>query len=217
MVERDNIIVVGAGGHAKVILATLTALSQNVIGLVDNNPKLIGTEVLNHPVIGDISFLNKYPRYSAICAIGDNQRRQMITSSFPEINWVTAIHPKATVHESVSIGKGTVVFAGAIIQPDTILGDHVIINTAATIDHDCHIEDFTHIAPGSHLGGGVHVGKGTLVGLGSSVRPSSAIGKWAVIGSGSVVVNNINSYAYAKGVPARVYKERDVSPHLLRG
>jgi sugar O-acyltransferase (sialic acid O-acetyltransferase NeuD family) len=204
---KKNIIVIGAGGHAKVVLATLSALKQNIAGLVDDNPNLIGSSILGHKVVGDISFLHSIPNLAVICAIGDNKLRHAITTSFSNLHWITAIHPSAYVHESVLLGKGTVVFAGAVIQPETVLGDHVIVNTTASIDHDCRIKSFAHIAPGSRLGGGVHIGAGTLIGIGTSIKPCVSVGEWSVVGVGSVIVKDIKGYAYAKGAPAKVYKE----------
>lgn len=203
MSERDKIIIVGAGGHAKVILSTLKTLSENIVGLIDDNPILQNTEMHGYKIIGNISLLNDW-QGSAICALGDNKLRAQVVSSFPNIHWITAIHPRAYVHESTKMGAGTVVLAGAVIQPDVILGNHVIINTSTSLDHDCCIDSFSHIAPGSHLGGNVRIGEGTLIGLGSSIKPGTNIGSWSTIGAGSVVVKNIASNVLAKGVPAKV-------------
>lgn len=202
-VFSKNIIVIGAGGHAKVILATLSILNYNIEGVLDDNPKLLGEFVLGYKVIGDISYLKRCKDKQVICALGDNKLRHKIATAFANLNWISLVHPRAYVHESVALGKGSVVFAGAVVQPDTRVGEHVIINTASSVDHDCEIENFAHIAPGSHLGGGVKVGEGALVGIGSSVKPYSTIGQWSLIGAGSAVVHDIESYTHAKGTPAK--------------
>lgn len=210
MNKKNKVVIIGAGGHAKVILGTLTALGYEIAGLVDDNPNLIGSLILGYPILGNIASLKDRLSQTAVCAIGDNLQRRNIILRFTQLDWITVIHPKAYVHESAILGKGTVVFAGAVVQPDAILEDHVIINTAASIDHDCHVERFSHIAPGAHLGGTVKIGEGTLIGLGTSIKPGTIIGKWSVIGTGSVVVKNIKSYVYAKGVPAKAYKENPI-------
>lgn len=210
MLKKDNIIVIGAGGHAKVVLSTLIALGKSIEGLVDDDPALLGTRVLGYTVLGSLSLLKNRIGQAAILAIGNNRIRNKLASTYPDLRWVTAVHPHAYIHDSISLGEGTLVCAGAIIQPESIIGNHVIINTSASVDHDCRIGDFAHIAPGTHLGGEVTIGNGTLVGLGSSAIYGVSIGKWSIIGAGSVVVRSINDHVYVKGIPAKEYKKAEV-------
>lgn len=207
LMNKDKVIIIGAGGHAKVILSTLLACKMPIFGFVDDNPSLQGKTILSHMVLGNLTILNTLPEQAAICAFGDNKLRQATANAY-NLNWVTLIHPSAYVHESVILGHGTVVFANATVQPDVLLGEHVIINTAASIDHDCRLDHFTHIAPGSHLGGGVHVGQGTLIGIGTNIKPYTTIGEWSILGAGSVVVKDIQSFVVAKGIPAKAYSNR---------
>lgn len=203
--NKHPIVIVGAGGHAKVILSILSALHENIIGLVDDDIARHHTTLLGSQVIGDLSFLTHWTG-RAVCALGHNSLRRAITLHYDHLTWVSAIHPRAYVHESVSLGDGSIVCAGAIIQPDVIIGKQVIINTAVSIDHDCQIGDYSHIAPGSHLGGGIEVGEGALIGLGSNIKPYTVVGPWSIIGAGSVVVHDIEGHVVAKGVPAKSYK-----------
>ncbi|SMB80418.1 acetyltransferase [Deinococcus hopiensis] len=198
----SDILVVGAGGHAKVVIATLRAAGGVVGSVLDDNPASWGTEVLGCPVLGGTERLEGGEK-SAILAIGSNRTRQAISARFPEVEWVTVVHPAATVHRTAHLGAGTVIFAGAVVQPDAWLGNHVIINTGATVDHDCVLEDYVHMAPGSNLAGNVQLAEGVFLGIGSSAVPGVQVGAWTTVGAGGVVVKNLPAGVTATGIPAR--------------
>jgi len=210
MLHNKGIIIIGAGGHGKVVLSTLIALGKKIAGFVDDNPSLLNHEILGYKVLGNTTLLANRLEQTAIFGIGNNKLRKKISSIYPYLVWEIAIHPRAYVHESVLIGEGTVVFAGAVIQPDTIVGKHVIINTASSIDHDCHIKDFSHIAPKVGLAGHVKINEGCFLGIGCSIIPSIHIGQWTNIAAGSTVVSHMNDHVCAKGVPAREYKKEKI-------
>lgn len=205
-----NIVVIGAGGHSKVVIATARAAGLNVVGIYDDNPVVQGSLVLEVPVIGLLRDIRSDDIESAILAVGTNSVRCRLASELKGLTWCTIIHPTALVHESVRIGSGSVIFAGAVIQPDVLLGEHVIVNTCASIDHDCHIGNFAHIAPGVSLAGNVHVDDGVFFGIGSCSVPNISIGAWSAIGAGAAVTGNIDVGVLAGGVPARVIKNLDV-------
>lgn len=199
----SSLFVLGAGGHAKVMISTLLAAGHEISGVLDNNLNLYGKTILGFPILGSFDLLEREADVVAVIAIGNNAVRRDIAKRFPSVRWQSVIHPKAYVHNSVSLKPGTVIFAGAVIQPDVTLGAHVIINTGASVDHDCILGDYAHIAPGCHLAGGVNVHEGVLLGVGSSVAPLISIAEWTTVGVGSVVVRDLPSYSVAMGVPAR--------------
>lgn len=197
-----SVLVVGAGGHAKVVIATLQAQGRNILGVVDDDVTLHGRTLLGCPVLGGTDQLAAHDG-EAVLAIGSNRIRQRLAAAFPEARWTRAVHPAAVVHQSVTLGPGTVVFAGAVIQPDTQIGAHAIINTAATVDHDGRIGDYVHLAPGVHLSGGVTVEEGGFLGVGSACLPGTRVGAWTTVGGGGVVVRDLPPDVTAVGVPAR--------------
>lgn len=197
------VAVIGAGGHAKVVVSTLEAAGFQIQGVYDDNSATWGSMVLGRPVRGPLAELRRAKLLAAVIAVGNNAARKRIEASLPHLHWATAVHPSAWVHPSVRLGQGTVVCAGAVIQPDSTVGTHVIVNTQASIDHDGTIGNYVHVAPGAHLAGGVRLGEGAFVGLGSSVVQSVQIGDWATIGAGGVVTEDIPNNVTAVGVPAR--------------
>lgn len=197
----DNIVLVGAGGHAKVVIATVHAAGGKVVAAYDDAQARWGREILGVPIDGPIHS-EQIGSAPAIIAIGNNRARQAIVRRL-QAQWISVRHPDTTVHPSVSLGKGTVVFAGAVIQPDTTIGAHSIVNTAASIDHDCIIGDFVHVGPGVHLCGGVTADEGVLLGVGAKVAPNVEIGPWSTAGAGAVCVLDVPGNTTVVGVPAR--------------
>lgn len=199
----EKIIILGAGGHAKVVADILLRQGAHIIGFLDDDADTCGKRLLGIEVLGAISFLSDLQNVILVQGIGANRVRKRLADSLnPGIRWKQVIHPSAIIAPSAKIGIGVVVAAGAIINPDAVIGDHVIINTGASIDHDCTVEAYAHIAPGARLAGGVKVGSGTLVGIGASVIPYRTIGEWATIGAGATVIRDIPAQVTAVGIPA---------------
>ncbi len=213
MSARDPVAVIGAGGHAKVVIATLRAAGFAVAAAFDDDPARHGTEILGVPVRGPASAAAALGLRRAVLAVGDNRARRRLAEALGAGHeWVTAVHPAAWVDPDARLGAGTVVFAGAVVQPGAEVGAHAIVNTAASIDHDCRVGDFVHLGPGSRLCGGVSVGEGVLAGVGCSVAPGIAIGAWAVVGAGAAVVRDLPAETVAAGVPARPLTPRGDRP-----
>lgn len=140
--------------------------------------------------------------------IGDNKIRLSITEKFLDIGLMLPIlvHPRACIASDVIIEEGTVVFAGSIIQPGTKICKAVIVNTGVTIDHDCVVEEGAHISPGVNIAGHVSIGKRSWIGIGSSIKQGLAVGSDSIVGAGAVVINDIDDYITAVGVPANCIK-----------
>jgi UDP-perosamine 4-acetyltransferase len=203
MAEFRKVVVLGASGHAKVVVATLRASGWDVVAAYDDDPSWLGGHVLGVPVIGPIQQWLAGQGERGVIAIGSNRARGVVAARLAGWCFATAVHPMAWVAPTARLGDGAVVFAGAIIQPDTTLGRHAIVNTGASIDHDCEIADLVHVGPGARLAGGVIVGEGAFIGIGAVVIPSVRIGAWATVGAGAAVVRDVPEAATVVGVPAR--------------
>ena len=205
MSSAKRLAVIGAGGHAKVVVSTARAAGWEISGLYDDNGTLWGSDVLGAPVKGPVAqaVADRVP--AAVIAIGSNQTRALLAEKLM-LPWVPLFHPSAVLSDSVVLGRGTVVFARVVVQPCTVIGDHVILNTGSTIDHDCNVGSYTHIAPGVNLAGTVTVGPGSFLGIGAAVIPEISIGSHVVVGAGAVVVKDLPDRVTAVGVPARVVR-----------
>jgi sugar O-acyltransferase (sialic acid O-acetyltransferase NeuD family) len=198
----QSVVVVGSGGHAKVVIATAQAAGLDVAGIVDDDPATHGRRVLGVEVAGGSAAVLADPGVLAVLAIGSNRARARLAGT-ARCRFATIVHPSAVVHPTVLLAPGTVVFAGAVIQPDSVLGAHAIVNTSASIDHDCAIGDFVHVAPGVRLAGNVTLAEGVFLGIGSCAIPGVTVGAWTTVGAGASVVHDLPADVTAVGVPAR--------------
>ncbi len=202
--NKKRLLIIGAGGHGKVVFDIAAKCGYNDIGFLDDAG-------LNNPlVVGKASDFKKYINEAEFfVAIGNSRVREKIlcdlVANGAEI--ATLIHPNAVVAQNVQIGRGTVVMAGAVINPDTFIGDGVIINTSSSVDHDCKVADFCHVSVGSHLCGTVKVDSHTWIGAGATVINNINICSDCMIGAGAVVVNDINDSGVYVGVPAKFIKK----------
>lgn len=203
-------VVVGAGGHAKVVVATALAAGFVVRVVIDDDPELWGGRLLGIEVRGPV-ILEGVKGQAGVLAIGDNRTRKGVAERL-DLKWTTVVHPSAIVHSSAQLGEGTVVFAGAVIQPETVVGRHAIINTGASVDHDCILGDFVHVAPGARLAGDVVLDEGVLLGIGSCTVPGVRVGAWARIGAGGAVICDLPGGVTAVGAPARSLGSRSRTP-----
>ena len=202
-----QIVIVGAGGHAKVVLEVFRALGGfDVVGLIDPEPA--APHVLGAAVLGGDALLPDLRRQgveAAFVALGSNRLRQRIGAELAAMGFAlpTAVHPSALISPSARIGAGVVVMARAVVGTETDLRDLAIVNTGAVLDHDNLIEEAAHVAPGCALAGVVRVGARSLVGVGSAVRPGIRIGSDVTIGAGSAVVADVADGMRVGGAPAR--------------
>jgi sugar O-acyltransferase (sialic acid O-acetyltransferase NeuD family) len=202
MTSAPSLVVIGAGGHAKVVVATAQAAGFNVTGIVDDDPSRWDLTILGVRTRGPVAATLADPNTTCVLAIGDNATRMKLAAS-ARCKFATIVHPSAVLHSSVHLGPGTVVFAGAVIQPDTKIGANGIVNTGASIDHDCQIGDGVHVAPGARLAGGITLGDQVFVGIGAVIIPGIVVGARTTIGAGAAVVNDLPADVIAVGVPAR--------------
>ena len=199
-----DVIIIGAGGHAKVIADIIYKSGDNLIGFLDDNLANKGKEIyLGKKVIGTTKDIEIYNKNYFIIGIGNNSIRKKINNE-NNLKLYSAIHPSAIIAEDVKIGTGSVIMAGVVINPGTVIGKNCIINTCSSLDHDNLLEDYVHISPGAHLAGTVSVKEGTWICTGAIVKNNITIGKNNIIGAGGVVIKDIieENGTYI-GVPAR--------------
>lgn len=205
MRRRLRTALIGAGGHARVILSILrTDSSVEVVGVVAPSQGIPGL-----PLLGDddqLPGLRSHGVEAVFVAVGDNARRLLLFKRARALGFemVNVVHRAATLDPSVLRGWGVAVMAGAVVNCDAAIGDAAIINTSASVDHDCRIGDGSHIGPGVHLSGYVTVGISALVGIGATVGRGVpiVIGDGAVVGAGAVAVYDVAPHTTVAGAPA---------------
>ncbi|WP_169542594.1 acetyltransferase [Sphingomonas baiyangensis] len=198
--------ILGAGGHAKVVLEALRlAVADAEIVVVDDGRGDDGGDLLGAPIIGTRAALLDRRASALVPALGDNRARLVAIEWAREagLEIASVIHPAAIVSPSAVIGAGCFLAAGAIVNADARLGSGVIVNTGASVDHDCVLGDGVHVAPGARLCGNVRIGARTLIGVGAAIIPGRTLGADCVVGAGAAVVRDSDDGVRIAGVPGR--------------
>ena len=198
---NKKVVIIGAGGHGRVVADIAKACGDTVIGFLDdsntanNKVNIIGTsaDAVNY-CDGETELF---------VAIGNCKVREKIMNSLSGAKWYTAIHPSAVISPSAVIGEGTCVMPNAVVNNGAVVGKGVIINTCASVDHDDIIGDYVHIACGARLAGTVTVGNCTWIGIGSTISNNVSVCSNLMIGAGAVVVKDITEEGTYVGVPAK--------------
>ncbi|MDP3541419.1 MAG: NeuD/PglB/VioB family sugar acetyltransferase [Elusimicrobiota bacterium] len=210
--KKANFVLVGAGGHAKV-LADLVAAEGRLIllGAVDPNPNGRGARASGLRILGNDDALTGLLARGvtqaavAVGSVGDTTARARLRRRLLALGFETPalVHPTAIISPSATIAPGAQVMAGVIINPGASVGEGAVVNTGAIIEHDCALGEDCFVGPGAVLGGDVVVGAGAFIGLGASVRQGVEIGARARVGAGAAVVKDVRAGATVVGVPAR--------------
>jgi sugar O-acyltransferase (sialic acid O-acetyltransferase NeuD family) len=219
----DNIILVGSSGHAKVVIDIVEQQGQyKIVGLLDAFRK-IGEETLGYSILGAESDLPKliesHNLKGALIAIGDNFIRAKVAEKIaiiaPNLPFVSAIHPNASIGRGTTIGAGSVVMAGCAVNPCCSVGNFVILNTNASLDHDSCMENYSSLAPRASTGGSCRIGAYSAISIGATIRHGIAIGEHTVVGAGSVVLKNLEANCIAYGIPAKKIRSRQLGEKYL--
>lgn len=196
----EEVIVIGGGGHARVVIDGIQACGDAVVGILDD-ALAVGSTVLGIPVLGKTADWQRYPDKKFLIAVGSNAVRRRLAESMTT-EWYTMVHPRAVVSQYAQIGAGCVVMPNAVINAGAVVGAHCIINTGAIVEHDNRIADYVHISPAAALAGTVTVGAETHIGIGAQVRNNIQICGGCTVGAGAVIVKNITERGIYVGVPA---------------
>ena len=203
MERKENVFLIGAGDHAKVVLSTLEACHIGCAGIYDDNPALWGKSLWCIPILGPVSEMPDTPETMAVIAIGSNEVRRRMAARFKNVCWPALVHPLGIVNSSVRLGEGTMIFAGCIVESDAVIGKHTIVNSACFIGHDTTVGSFCHLGARSALGNNVSVGDDVFIGMGAMVKPYVNIGCDVLVGMGSSVLKDLLVGGTYVGTPAR--------------
>lgn len=206
----EALLIVGAGGHAKVVIDAIRCLhgADCLLQLVDDDLRLVLESVMGLPVIVPVATgLGAGRRFHV--AIGGNLLRARVAQDCLRagLQYQTVVHPWSIVAASATLGQGCFVAGGGVVGPEASLGEGCIVNHGAVVDHDCRIGDFCHIGPNATLAGKVQLGAQVLIGAGANILPGVSVGDGCVVGAGAVVLHDMPAGTTYVGVPARRIQE----------
>ena len=211
-VHRKRCVVIGGGGHAKMVIESLRLAGDfEPCAVLDRRMLTRGEEVSGVPVWGDDRLIadvrRRGIRYFAVGlgSVGDpGPRRRLFEQALAAgLEPATVIHPSAVCSSLVDLEAGVQLLPACVVNAGARIGANTIVNSGAIVEHDCVVGAHVHIATGAVLAGAVQVGWGAHIGAGAVVRQQICIGCEAVVGAGAVVVKNVSSGDVVAGVPAR--------------
>lgn len=214
--EKEKIIIIGAGQHARVVLYNIEEQNKyEVIGFLDSDDNRIGDFFEGKKILGnyqkeDLRKLSEnIGTNKFFIGFGNMKYRKKVFEYFINNGWeaVNIIHPNAVISKKAKLGRGILIECGCLITPNPIIGDNVVINTGSQVNHDNIIENHVYIASGVVLSGGIKIGENTLLDDGVIITLGCSVGENSLIGAGGVVTKNIPAGVVAYGNPCKVIRD----------
>lgn len=210
---NTKIILIGGGGHARVLLEILQLNKVSILGFTD----VTKTEGVEISYLGDDDILKNYSStevqlVNGIGSVKRPEKRREIYERFKSLGYqfFSVIHPMTIISSKVKLGEGVQVMSGAVINPHTVLKENVIINTSSSVDHDCVVGAHTHVAPGVTVSGGVSIGQGCHIGSGATIIQGITIGDDVLIGAGAIITRDISPGKIMVGTQSNIFDEDTV-------
>lgn len=162
---NKGLLIIGAGGHGKVVKEVAEAVGYDkIVFLDDNSEEAVGK------IADSKQFVQEYQ--AAFVGIGNNKFRNELLQRLEQEGYEIPVllHPTAYISKTAVIGKGTVVEPKAIVNANSKVGSGCIISVGAIVDHDVVLEDCVHVNAGAICKAGSFVAKETKLEAGQVVK-----------------------------------------------
>lgn len=212
---KRNVLLIGAGGHAKNVIECIDKEKYSIIGILDKDEDHIHESVNGIEIIGTDKNIQYYYDNGVDCAViaighmGMPFVRDRIYRKLKEVGFdlINVQHPTGYISPSAELKDGIVIMPGVIVNAEARIGSNVILNTRSIIEHEVVVENNVHIAPGTVIAGAAIIGKNSFIGAGSTVIQGITIGRNVIIGAGSVIIRDVPDNTKVVGIPGRELKE----------
>lgn len=216
MVMKEDILLLGMGGHAHSVVDSIERTGKyHIIGFLDIE-EMQGMSYKEYNVLGtDDALKNYYDKgirnaFVTIGFLGHGKIRERLYWQLKDIGYIlpNIIDNTAVKAENVKIGEGIFIGKNAVVNTGAEIGDMCIVNTGAVIEHDSKVGSFSHIAVGTVLCGGVIVGEATMIGANATVIQGVTVGNRCIVGAGTVVHRDLQDDFLRYGT---MEKRRDIN------
>ncbi len=158
-----EVILIGTGGHGKVVLDTVLSNPNTdikIIGFLDDGDI---SEIHGIKKLGNIKDFVNFKDKKFHIAIGNNKFREKIAKELGEENLISIIHKTAYVSSMSKIGNGTYIGAMSVINPECEIGKGCIINTGTIVEHNSFVGDYSHLSYRVLVGSESKVSSGIMI------------------------------------------------------
>ena len=219
-----DIVVVGAGGHAKEVVSliedinsSLPQLAWHIVGLTDADARRAGRMHCGYPILGDDSIICKWSGEIAVAfGVGMPAVVSAVAQSLqrlPHVVFPNLVHPTAWIpRRGFSMGRGNTILAGNIFSCDTAIGSFNVFNRGGTYSHDLRVADFCVLSPGVNIAGRVTLHDLCYVGIGTTIIQGITVGQAATVGAGALAIRDVEPHSVVAGVPARLLRCTNTQP-----
>lgn len=209
-----KIVIVGAGGFGREVLATIKAINRQnhqftVLGFVDDNLP-VGTRIHDLTVLGSLADLVRINPEGVVVAIGNSRIREAVVAQIDKrVTFPNIIHPQVMRQDSarIAVGNGNIFCAGTIFTTDIAVGNFCIVNLSCTIGHDAQLADFVSVMPSVNISGGAQIARGAYIGTGAKLIKATTLGAYCKVGAGAVVDADVAPESTVVGIPAKPLKK----------
>lgn len=202
------LIIIGAGGHASVLVDILRTQSREILAVVSPN------EITNQKVFSGIKHLTNdddilaYTPENVLLVNGigmmpKSSIKRRVNERFLSLgyNFESVIADSAIVSRYASVGEGVQILQGALIQAGAIVSEHSIINSGAIVEHDASIGRYNHIAPRALVCGQSSTKEDVFIGAGATVIQNIEIAEQVIVAAGATITKKMA--AKSIGYPTR--------------
>ncbi len=198
----ENVIIIGAGGHAAEIdeyirysLKITGKKEFNIAGFLDDNPDNYARYKFSAPYLGGIKDHSVIRGQSYIIGIASLEFRRFFVDRFVSegATFVSFIHCSAYLSESATVGVGSIIGPNANLGPNVRIGKYTLINARCSIGHDTNVGKYNLLSPNVCLSGFTEVEDENLFGINSATIPSIKIGSRNKIAAGMILDQNIGN------------------------
>ena len=227
MKEKNQLIIFGAGQHAKICIDNIEEQNKyKIFGLVTNKKDEVNKVVNGYKVVcldkdlKKLIFENQDIKnyFLGIGSFSGSMQKRFTayTKLDKMLNPVNIINPLSSISKHSKIGKGNLIEAYTKISTNSVVGNHCYICSFSCVNHDQNVGDNVLIA--SHVGlAGTSIGSGTIISNGAIVGFKKKIGKNCLIAGNSFINRNIPDNYLVSGNPPKLMKINKKILKMLSG
>ena len=211
---QERVLILGGGGGAALVLDVITnSMTQQAVGILDNNPALAGTFLMGVPILGGFDLairLWQEKKFDALIStvVRDVADRAAIFERFTKLGipFTNIIAPSASIRSEARLGKGNLVVHGCYIATGTTLGDNNFLAAGTYIEHHSTVGSHCTFGPRTSLSGKVKVADRVKFGTHVAVEPYIEIGAESVIASGVVLTSHVPERSIVKNAVSPIVR-----------